>query len=95
MCRTRARRRLNSHDQAILEILAIVAKELATGDIQRVRDWGRQDRRLLCGHPSGVGGRQVGDRQADEASQGGAACRSEEVRRQVVMRCKPSGSPQK
>ena len=79
MCRTRARRRLNSHDQAILEILAIVAKELATGDIQRVRDWGRQ----------------VGDRQADEASQGGAACRSEEVRRQVVMRCKPSGSPQK
>ena len=36
MRRTRARRRLNSHDQAILEILAILAKEFATGDIQRV-----------------------------------------------------------
>ena len=43
--------------------------ESPTGDIQRVRDWGRQDRRLLCGRPSGVGGRQVGDRQADEAAQ--------------------------
>ena len=56
MRRTRARRRANSLDQATLKILAILAKEFATGDIQRVRDWDRQDRRLLCGHPSGVGG---------------------------------------
>ena len=36
LCRTRARRRLNSHDQAILEILAILAKEFVTSDIPRV-----------------------------------------------------------